>query len=98
MGFGVPIRTWLRGPLMDWCEDLLDATRLKHEGILDVEEVRKKWTEHKSGERNWEYLLWSALMFEAWHREWMSDGSAPRTAAATAQTGNIELQTPIAAA
>jgi asparagine synthase (glutamine-hydrolysing) len=98
MGFGVPIRTWLRGPLMDWCEDLLDATRLKHEGVLDVEEVRKKWTEHKSGERNWEYLLWSALMFEAWHREWMSDGSAPRTAAATAQTGNIELQTPIAAA
>jgi asparagine synthase (glutamine-hydrolysing) len=71
MGFGVPVRSWLRGPLLDWCEDLLDAARLRHEGVLDVAEVRKKWTEHNSGERNWENHLWNVLMFEAWHREWM---------------------------
>lgn len=72
MGFGVPVRTWLRGPLEDWCEDLLDATQLKQEGILDAAEVRKRWIEHKSGERNWENMLWNVLMFEAWYREWMS--------------------------
>jgi len=71
LGFGVPIRTWLRGPLVEWCEDLLDASHLKQQGILDVTEVRRKWIEHKSGERNWEHLLWNVLMFEAWHREWM---------------------------
>ena len=70
MGFGVPIDRWLRGPLRDWAEDLLDARRLSQGGVLDAGAVGKLWQRHLSGQ-NWQYPLWCILMAEAWRRRWL---------------------------
>jgi asparagine synthase (glutamine-hydrolysing) len=70
MGFGIPLGEWLRGPLRDWAETLLNVNRLRDAALLDPKVVRRFWQEHLDGSRNWQYLLWDVLMLEAWRERW----------------------------
>lgn len=66
MGFGIPLDQWLRGPLRQWAEALLDEARLTREGYLDPKPIRSAWLRHQSGESSFGHRLWSVLMFQAW--------------------------------
>ena len=71
MGFGIPIDSWLRGPLRDWSESLLNPADLAASG-LDPAPIRRCWEEHLSGQRNWQHRIWTVLMLQAWRRRWMA--------------------------
>ncbi|MCB2262498.1 MAG: asparagine synthase (glutamine-hydrolyzing) [Candidatus Thiosymbion ectosymbiont of Robbea hypermnestra] len=65
-GFGIPLAQWLRGPLRDWAEELLNEQRLEREGFLDPVSIRRCWREHLGRQRNRQHALWAVLMFQAW--------------------------------
>ncbi|MCH2340092.1 MAG: asparagine synthase (glutamine-hydrolyzing) [Pseudomonas sp.] len=66
VGFAVPLASWLRGPLRDWAENYINENRLLDEGYFNAKIVQERWREHLSGRRNWQYQLWSVLMFQCW--------------------------------
>ena len=66
MGFCVPIKAWLIGPLRPWAEDLLSEERLKRQGILNAALVRNLWSGLIQGKRHHDRIIWNLLMFELW--------------------------------
>jgi asparagine synthase (glutamine-hydrolysing) len=70
MGFGVPVGSWLRGPLRAWAESLIGDQRLRNEGFFNPVPIRERWAAHLSGQRDWQYALWTVLMFQAWRDQY----------------------------
>lgn len=69
-GFSIPVGEWLRGPLRDWAEDLLDPKAMAEQGYLEPEPVRKVWADHLSGRGNHSNKIWTVLMFQDWRKRW----------------------------
>ena len=66
MGFAVPIHIWLRGPLREWAENLLNEKSLQQYGYFNSDLIRNKWKEHLSEKKDWQNHLWNVLMFQSW--------------------------------
>ena len=68
MGFGVPIDHWLRGPLKDWAQSLLDPHTITEQGLLRPEAILPAWQRHLAGE-NFAYPIWNVLMLQGFLRD-----------------------------
>ncbi len=73
-GFAVPVGQWLRGPLREWADALLNPSRLRSEGYLCPEPIVEVWQEHLSGHYDHTPKLWAVLMFQVW-LEWQSQNN-----------------------
>jgi asparagine synthase (glutamine-hydrolysing) len=67
MGFTVPLRPWLRGPLRALVDDLVLNGSHAH-GLFATDRVRSLWCQHRSGRRDRTNELWAIAMFNAWYR------------------------------
>ncbi|MDX6751611.1 asparagine synthase (glutamine-hydrolyzing) [Geminicoccaceae bacterium 1502E] len=71
-GFAPPVQQWLRGPLRDWAEDLLEPARLDADGLFDTGLVRRIWRQHLEGRVDRRFPLWNLLMLQAWKQRWLA--------------------------
>ena len=65
-GFGIPIDSWLRGPLKDFADDIIMDKEIDKQGYLDSAEITKIWKEHLDGRRRWHIPIWRILIFQMW--------------------------------
>jgi asparagine synthase (glutamine-hydrolysing) len=68
-GFTIPVGEWIKGPLRDWAEDLLEPAAMRSEGWFDAGAIKHRWRDHLSGKQDATPALWAVLMFQAWLRE-----------------------------
>ena len=65
-GFSIPLGKWLKGPLRDWAENLLNEKRITQEGIFSAKLINAKWQQHLDGKQDHSSNLWGILMFQSW--------------------------------
>jgi asparagine synthase (glutamine-hydrolysing) len=70
-GFSIPIKHWLGTQFRPIMEDLLDTTKLKSEGLFNVNTVNNLKREHLNGKANHSHVLWSLMVFQAWKQRWL---------------------------
>jgi asparagine synthase (glutamine-hydrolysing) len=71
MGFGAPIRDWLRGPLRGQLEEVVLSKESATRGYVDRTIVTQLFTDHLDGRMDHTHRLWSLLVLEYWHREFL---------------------------
>src|SRR5262245_6839133 len=69
MGFGAPMKEWLRGPFGAYAEERLLASDL---GLFDAATIRLMLREHSDERANWSFHLWTLLNLVLWHDRWIA--------------------------
>jgi asparagine synthase (glutamine-hydrolysing) len=75
MGFGVPLRVWLRGPLKTMQYELLSTERLRKRGLFDPAAVSRLMADNETGRADYAYSILSLMCVELWCR-WFIDDDA----------------------
>jgi asparagine synthase (glutamine-hydrolysing) len=68
VGFGAPIRAWLRRDLHDMVDDLLSEQTLRQRGYFQPAAVRAMISEDRQGKGDHTLRIWALLTLELWHR------------------------------
>ncbi|MGH9824795.1 MAG: asparagine synthase (glutamine-hydrolyzing), partial [Blastocatellia bacterium] len=71
MGFGVPISYWLRGELKEYLAGAILSEKALGRGYFKPEAVRNMFDSHQAGSRDYAHQLWTLLMLELWHQEFI---------------------------
>ncbi|MDB5280529.1 MAG: asparagine synthase [Ferruginibacter sp.] len=71
MGFGIPLRSWLKGSLKALVMQTIIEENLSKQNVLDKNYVLQLKEDYYSGKINDDQQIWLILMFLLWWNEWM---------------------------
>ena len=71
MGFGVPIGSWLKGPMREWAESHINESNIRNDGFFNADLIKNKWNQHLNSKSNQhEYYLWNIIVFQNWYKNY----------------------------
>src|SRR6266568_4880316 len=70
-GFGMPIASWIRGPMRQLIEPALSNERLERHGLFSTSYVRSLLNNHFSGKEDNSVKIWSLFVFQVWFEKWI---------------------------
>jgi asparagine synthase (glutamine-hydrolysing) len=76
MGFGAPLRHWLRNELREWVGDLLSADTLRRRGLFDPQTVAELVADDRAGRVDAAYTILSLVCIETWCRAFIDGARA----------------------
>jgi asparagine synthase (glutamine-hydrolysing) len=76
-GFPVPISSWLRGPMRDFTRNHLLDRDSASSHYLDGPAMRRIVEEHEQGRADRSAEIWTLLMFECWHGQFIENRTRP---------------------
>jgi asparagine synthase (glutamine-hydrolysing) len=54
-----PQREWLRGPLREWCETVIDSALTEYDGTwFEASTCRRHWTDYCAGRWDNSFFVW----------------------------------------
>jgi asparagine synthase (glutamine-hydrolysing) len=77
-GFGVPIQEWINQQLRSRIRETLSDARTRQRGYIDSRYVDVLLDEHERGRRDHSMGLWSLVMLELWHRQFLDQGGSDK--------------------
>jgi asparagine synthase (glutamine-hydrolysing) len=79
-GFSMPMKHWLATDLREVLEEFLSPSKVRATGVFRYEMVETLKREHLRNVANHSHILWSLIVFQAWHDRWLGGESASYTA------------------
>jgi asparagine synthase (glutamine-hydrolysing) len=94
-GLRLPLGDWFRGELRDFTRDVLLDPRAIGRGWFREAYVRQLLDRHRDGVQDHSQGIWTLLMFELWHQEFVDrpQGDSPTSASSTAFIRSAERAT-----
>ena len=81
-GFSVPMSSWLRTDLRSWAREILLDRDAVDRGVFRRDAVEGLLDRHAAGTDADAERIWSLVMLELWHQEFMGSGAVPTALAA----------------
>jgi asparagine synthase (glutamine-hydrolysing) len=71
VGFGAPMREWLRGEFGRAAEATIMASPLRNEKFFDYNQIQQMFRDHRAG-RDSAVRLWTLYNLTAWFDRWVA--------------------------
>jgi asparagine synthase (glutamine-hydrolysing) len=89
-GFRLPLGDWFRGELREFTREVLLDARATARGYFDQSYVRELLDRHVRAVQDHSQGIWTLLMFELWHREFV-DGPQAGSPSSASSTERMRL-------